>query len=307
MTARRSPLVAMIPDYPRRPSPPRCDVHRAGHALLYSGRKNERTTLSCDASVVRIRKGGPPARIVHVPARSCNLHGGTRRGRASGERSLAPSPSVAMDLRIIKRSRHGACVPSRTDIGSDRRDDQDVADQAADRPRAPAGHHGRPGAVGDRHVLPPRRQHRRDPPRELPERPGRRGDEGGAGADGLGRCCSPSAARRTRRATQFARVPADLREEPRDRAGQHHPARASRQTGRRADGLYDPLRRAEPTASSPCRRRRRERTRALLQPSSCRRSTRSSGEADEVLELNQRNMEDEDARARAGRRRRRSG
>ena len=44
---------------------------------------------------------------------------------------------------------------------------------------------------------PARRQHRRDPPGELPERPGRREHEGGAGADGLGRCCSPSAARRS--------------------------------------------------------------------------------------------------------------
>ena len=97
--------------------------------------------------------------------------------------------------------------------------------------------------MGRRHVLPARRQHRRHPPRELPERAGGPGHEGGAGAHGLG-----DLVRRRRSGgpgtRAVPRVPPGLREEPGHRAGQHHaPGRGA--NGGRPDGPLRPLHRAE--------------------------------------------------------------
>ena len=151
---------------------------------------------------------------------------------------------------------------------------QDAPNQAVDRADTPAGHHGRPGALGDRHVLPAGEQHRRHPPGELRERPGRRGDEGGDRADGLGAAVRDRW-RGAASAGAVRRVSAGVRAEPEDRAEQHHPAgRAG--DGRRADAAATRGISAWPTASSPCRPSRNRNGHDSTSRSCCRRSATSS-------------------------------
>ena len=88
--------------------------------------------------------------------------------------------------------------------------------------------------------------------------------------------------------------------EPQDRAEQRHPAgRAG--DGRRPDGALRPLRRRWPTGSSPCRPGRRRSGRELYFSELLPTFDAIKRRADDVLDLNQRNMEDENDRARDGR------
>ena len=146
---------------------------------------------------------------------------------------------VGNHLGFPEAERHGPCFRGRSP--SRLSDDHDIADQDADRRHAIAGADGRAGILGDHALLPAREQHRRDPPRELPKRPGGPGDEGVAGADGLG----PLVRHRRQGGPgpeTVSREPRGLRRQAPGRAEQRHPpGRAA--DGRRPDRPPRPVRR----------------------------------------------------------------
>jgi len=151
--------------------------------------------------------------------------------------------------------------------------------------------------VGHRHVLAARRQHRRDPQGELPQRARRRGDEGGAGADRLGPPVSPSAARSGKRGDQLEENRAPFERSlaiergnvtlPGEQASADALALLSQRYFQQVDAFF---------AIPPERKEERTRlyfNRLLPTFKDIKR------EADAVLAMNQQNMEDQNARARA--------
>ncbi len=98
----------------------------------------------------------------------CKLQGREPLPNPGGTRVEDPNSASAPDLRSEVPS------PARPMLGSGGRNHvQDAPHPAADRTHTAAGHHGRPGTVGHRDVLPAGERHRCDPQGELPERAGR--------------------------------------------------------------------------------------------------------------------------------------